>query len=150
MLCFVLCQLPQLCIQLLSPGLFHPGLPVLRGLTASAWSEILFPLLTSLLGTAAPCLVATPGALCLLVWSQLSSSQQQAPPVVKPCPVGIPARVTGMRESAPTEIAVRKQSSRLTRGQGAGPELICVCADRWSDLKYSLQIPLSPGKAAGS
>lgn len=31
--------------------------------------------------------------------------------------------------------------------QGA---LIYMCADRWSDLKYSLQIPLSPRKGAGS
>lgn len=123
----------------------HPGLPVLRGLTASVWSEICFPPLTSPLGTAAPGLQHTRS---LLAWSQLSSSQQQAwssPALWESLPGS-----ERWGRNAPTKIPVRKQSSCLTYRQGAGLELISVCADRWSDLKYSLQIPLSPGKAAGS
>lgn len=55
-----------------------------------------------------------------------------------------------MRESAPTKPPVKKQSLSLMCKKRAGTPLIYMCADRWSDLKYSLQIPSSLRKVAGS
>lgn len=79
---------------------------------------------------------------------QLTSSKDH--PWSNLCPVGITAEVRNMRESAPTKPPARKQSSHLTCEQGAGAPMIYMCADRWSDLTYSLQIPLSLKKVAGS
>lgn len=107
-----------------------------------------------LLGTAASDLQPTSiqGALCLLVdvWvsgHQLSSKYH---PWSYPCPVGIIVEFRDTRESGPAKIPVRKQRLCLMCKQGAGTPLIYMCADRWTDLKYSLQIPLSPRKGASS
>lgn len=79
---------------------------------------------------------------------QLTSGKDH--PWSNSCPVGITAEVRKMRRITPAKPPVRKQSSCLTCKQGAGAPLIYMCADRWSDLTYSLQIPLSLKKVAGS
>ena len=75
---------------------------------------------------------------------------QWVPSVAKPCPLGIAVEGREMRESAPAKPPVRKQSLCLMCKQGAGTPLTYMCADRLSDLKYALQIPLSLRKVAGS